>query len=603
MELPGDEFIKSKNDMGRHFKIMKRSRFFWSLFSLFFLFLPHVDTQEGQERIVEEIEVVNIELVVRVYDGSTSKPVSGLRKQDFELIVNGKKRNIHGFSEERKTISISPSKKDGEKNPSSPAEPNFFVLIFNIHSCTDQVKESLDTVFQKVIRPNDRVIVFTNQRMMNETVIHDPQKTKVQVWELLQSQSVEMKKKIKRMEMEFYLFISERDMMDGPDKTIDLGYYYKERIAQIKNEFMQSYFNPGVKEYTAIANYLGEVRYKKWILIFYQTGLFPDSVKKSGDIPEASEHPDTGLLKSIGKSFINSGATVHTLLMFPPRIMGNLPEGFEYQSVTTQSEMILRDITKRTGGKVIQTTDTGKFIEKISKREDIYYVLTFEPTKEELKDKTYNIDINIQRAGSRYRLVYDNGRRSGDFIKQAGKPKEKIAVSPSKEGKATKPPTIDLNAIFYDNMGVNLADEGQYEEAVNYFTKAIRFNPENEHHYFNRGVTYLKMKQPENALADYSTALELNPGYAEAWYNRGLIFLQKEEFEKAASDFSRAIELKPNHGYSFYYRAAAFEKVGKIQNALQDYKAIKQCDPAFYSIHFTEIKDKIKKLTDRIEYE
>lgn len=250
-----------------------------------FLFL--FSNPGNQEKIVEVIEVVNIEVVVRVYQDGSPQPVSGLQKKDFKLIVNGKEKEIHGFFEERKKIAAPP--------PS-------------------------------------------------------PQKTKALAWEMLQAQSDEMKKKIKQMEMEIYQLTSDCETMDGPKKAIDTGLYFQERYAQIKNDFMQSYFNPGVKEYTAIAEYLRVKKNKKWVLIFYQPGVFPEAIRKAGDIPEVPEHVETRLLNSIGKNFINTGATVHTLLMMTPHMMGNLPEGFEYQYSTTQSETILRNITKRTGG-------------------------------------------------------------------------------------------------------------------------------------------------------------------------------------------------------------------------------------------------------------
>lgn len=583
--------------------MLKKSTLFLWLLIVSFLFL--FSNPGSQEKIVEVVEVVNIEVVVRVYQEGSPQPVSGLQKKDFKLIVNGKEKDIHGFFEERKKIaapSPSPPKKV-EENPPSSLTSNLFVLIFNIHTCTKEMKESLDTVFEKVIRPNDRVIVFTNQALMNETVVSDTQETKTQVWEMLQAQSNEMKKKIKQMEMEIYQLTSECDMLYGPETNIDTGFYYQQRYAQIKSDFMQAYFNPGVKEYIAIAEYLRVKKSKKWVLIFYQPGVFPAAGKKNEYLPNPLEIPEqveTRLLNSIGKSFINTGATVHTLLMMTPRLMGNLPEGYEYQYTTTQSETILRDITKRTGGRVIQTTHIDKFVEKISKVEDVYYVLTFDPGN--LKNLAYKIDV--QTVGSNnYRLVYDNGRRSDDFIKQTGIIKDQTtAVSPGVKYQ-NEAQVTDLNTIFYDNLGVDLAKEGRYEEAIDYFSKAIRFNPESEQLYFNRGVTYFKIKQTDNALSDYSTALELNPHYSEALYNRGLLFMQKEKFENAVSDFTRAIELKPNHGYSRYYRAMAFEKQGKIQQALQDYNALKEADPVFYSTHFTEIKDKIKELKDRIEYE
>ena len=558
------------------------------LYSLLLLFF----NGESQEKIVEEVEVVNVEVIVRVYYEGKSEPVGGLKKKDFTLTIDGNEKEIHGFFEVRKKISSPHLTENLGKKAASSFTPRLFVLIFNIHSYTEQMKESLDIVFQKIIRPNDRIIVITNQSLLNERDVGDIQKTREQVREMLVAQSDKMKAKIKQLEMDIYLLTSDCE-------EINDGGYYKFRYDQIKREFFQSYFNPGVKEYEAIAEYLEEKKNKKWILIFYQVGMFPETAKVDGDFTKVPEGINTQLFESIGKSFIDTGATVYTLLMPAPHVTGNLPEGFEYRPNTIPSEIILREISKQTGGRVMQTANINKFVKEISEKEDIYYVLTFDP--KDLKGKKYK--LKIQTRDPHRRLVYDNKDRPGNFIKQLGMTTDKSVPAVSNTGGKVKFQAVDLNAIFYDNQGLDLAKEGRYEEAVLYFSRAIRFDPGSAHLYFNRGLTYYKMKQMDKALFDYSTALELNPHYADACYNRGLIFLQKQEFGKAVFDFTQVITQAPYRGNALYYRAIAFEKTGQIQKALQDYKAIKQADPVFYSIRFSEIKDKIKQLEDRLEYE
>lgn len=544
--------------------------------------------------------MVNVEVVVRVF--YKGKPERGLKKEDFKLIVDGKEKKIHGFFEVSKKITPA-SKKIVEKQHLSHFTPRLFILIFNIHSLTSEMKKILETLFQKVIMPNDYVMVFTNNSLLNERIVNDPQKVREQVWKMLEAQSNEMKRRIKQMEREVYLLNDEREMLINAAAPVNIDYYYKERYKQIKWELLQGYFNPSVKEYTAISDYLKEKKIKKWILIFYQMGRFPDFVKKKEKFIPLPEYLNTRLCKNISKSFINTGVTVHTLLMRAPQLTGNLPEEYEYRLTTTPSELILRDITKLTGGCVIQTPNIDKFVKKISKKEDIYYVLTFDPGH--LKGKNYKIEV--QTRDLRYHLVYDNRHRSDDFIKQMEISKEKaIPVAPKTgDEKQAQPHSqpVDLNAIFYDNRGLDLAREGQYEEALAYFSKAIQFDPVSAHLYFNRGLTYYKMKQWDNALSDYTTALKLNPQYTDACYNRGLIFLQKKGYEKAISDFTRVIEIKPNHGSAYFQRAVAFKRIGKIHEALQDYKAIEKADPVFYSRRFSEIKDMIRNLEDRIENE
>ena len=72
---------------------------------LFFLFWsPQLVEPQEQEKIEEKVEVVNIEVLVRVF--SKGKTVSGLLKENFSLFIDGKETPIHGFAEFKKKVEI-----------------------------------------------------------------------------------------------------------------------------------------------------------------------------------------------------------------------------------------------------------------------------------------------------------------------------------------------------------------------------------------------------------------------------------------------------------------------------------------------------------------
>ena len=69
------------------------------VFSLFFY--PGIpgnaqqQQQQSHEKIVEKVDVTNIEVAVRVF--LKEEPIPGLKKEDFQLFENGKEKEIHGF--------------------------------------------------------------------------------------------------------------------------------------------------------------------------------------------------------------------------------------------------------------------------------------------------------------------------------------------------------------------------------------------------------------------------------------------------------------------------------------------------------------------------
>ena len=69
------------------------------------------------------------------------------------------------------------------------------------------------------------------------------------------------------------------------------------------------------------------------------------------------------------------------------------------------------------------------------------------------------------------------------------------------------------NAEFHNNQGVNLSEQGRYNEAVQEFDEAIRLNPEFAEAYYNRGFVYDDLGQFQRAIEDFDAAIRLNPDY------------------------------------------------------------------------------------------
>ena len=59
------------------------------------------------------------------------------------------------------------------------------------------------------------------------------------------------------------------------------------------------------------------------------------------------------------------------------------------------------------------------------------------------------------------------------------------------------------------NLGWLNIDDGLYDEAIHYFTEAIKVEPTVAHFYVNRARAYLESGQPEQALADMQYAKHL----------------------------------------------------------------------------------------------
>lgn len=97
-------------------------------------------------------------------------------------------------------------------------------------------------------------------------------------------------------------------------------------------------------------------------------------------------------------------------------------------------------------------------------------------------------------------------------------------------------------ALAYVNRGIAYGKNGEYDEAIADFTKALELEPNNMSAYCNRGLAYLEKGVPDQAIANFTKALELEPNNIFAYRNRGLAYLYKYDPDKAIEDFTKILD-------------------------------------------------------------
>lgn len=86
-------------------------------------------------------------------------------------------------------------------------------------------------------------------------------------------------------------------------------------------------------------------------------------------------------------------------------------------------------------------------------------------------------------------------------------------------------------------------NNGEFEDAINFYTQAILLNPTHALFYAKRAQAFLKLSKPNAAIRDCNRALQLNPDSAAAYKFRGRANRLLGNWELAAKDLRQACKL------------------------------------------------------------
>src|SRR5580658_2158543 len=103
--------------------------------------------------------------------------------------------------------------------------------------------------------------------------------------------------------------------------------------------------------------------------------------------------------------------------------------------------------------------------------------------------------------------------------------------------------TDDAQDLF--TRGHKALDAGDYQEAVECFSRAIRLRPNVSDAYRFRAYAYLEMGDRVQALNDLDQAIRLKPDDARGYADRAAELYIQRQYDQAIADCDRALKLDP----------------------------------------------------------
>jgi len=153
-------------------------------------------------------------------------------------------------------------------------------------------------------------------------------------------------------------------------------------------------------------------------------------------------------------------------------------------------------------------------------------------------------------------------------------PTRRAASSQSGGNKSAATPRSSVSSVLkpseHEERGKEYLEAGDYEQALEAFSQALKGDPNNARLHYLRGVTYTWLEDYDKALIDLNRAIKLTPKYTEAYYKRGMAHLNLGNYGLAGKDFDQALKLDADYADAYVGRSWMNYLQDEYADALED---------------------------------
>jgi tetratricopeptide (TPR) repeat protein len=119
--------------------------------------------------------------------------------------------------------------------------------------------------------------------------------------------------------------------------------------------------------------------------------------------------------------------------------------------------------------------------------------------------------------------------------------------------------TSKMDAAAYTQRGNEKSDNGDFEGAIDDYTKAIEIAPDIDYYYCRRGELKVKLKFYKEAIDDYTKAIELSPTWKWYYLMRGDVYGRwLQLYQEAIDDYTAYLEFGDTVDYLYRARTNKF---------------------------------------------
>lgn len=174
--------------------------------------------------------------------------------------------------------------------------------------------------------------------------------------------------------------------------------------------------------------------------------------------------------------------------------------------------------------------------------------------------KYYDTALNMPPLGATNSEIW---QKKAEAFK--GLNKEKKAEECSKKSQ-------EYSAIEFLQQGISLFEQGNNEEAIDFFNKTIKISPKNEDAWGNKALSLMELGKFEQAIFCFDKILEVDPYVPGPWTMKGLIFNEIGKFDDAINCYDKIIEIDKKNAASWHIKGTILQKLERDNDADECFK-------------------------------
>lgn len=130
--------------------------------------------------------------------------------------------------------------------------------------------------------------------------------------------------------------------------------------------------------------------------------------------------------------------------------------------------------------------------------------------------------------------------------------------------------------------GWSAEDDGDYTQAITYYTQALAMDSLCYWCYVDRSYAYRQTQQPVEAIHDLDRAIAISPASSQGYFNRATLYYALQRYDLAIEDYTTLTKMRPADLVPYLYRGKSYAYRKQYDEALRDYNFILRDAPSYY---------------------